>query len=237
MSCSARLPIYLLFINALFKKNKSLILLSLYLIGIILAFVVARIFKNIFFKKEYSPLIMEMPPYHMPQFKGLIFYSWLKTKLFIKKAGTIILFASILIWALASLPWGVEYLSKDSILGKIGQFIAPVLVPSGFASWQNAVALLFGTMAKELVVGTLGILYNAGEDSLVNIISNNFNPLSGYAFMLMSLLYIPCVATIAAIKNEIGWKWAIFTTVYTILLGWTVATLFYQIGIFIVNIM
>jgi len=230
MSCTARLPIYTLFAGAFFAENQGWVVFSIYLLGIILAIIVARIFKGLFFKGEVFPLIMELPPYRMPTLKGVLIHMWERGSLFIKKAGTIILGCVVLIWLLASLPLGVEYASKESLIGQIGSFFAPFLKPAGFGFWQAGVALLFGILAKEVVVGTFGTLYGVKEAGLTNVIQEVFTPLSAYAFMVMSLIYIPCIAAIATIKRETNWKWALFAAGYSILLGWLLATGIYQVG-------
>jgi len=230
MSCSARLPIYTLFAGAFFSKNQGSIIFSLYLLGIILAVVVARIFKTIFFRHEVAPLIMELPPYRLPTIKGVIIHMWERGSLFLKKAGTIIFAGVILIWLLASLPPGVEYASQESLIGKLGSLIAPLLSPAGFGFWQAGVALLFGVMAKEVVVSTLGTLYGVEEVGLRTAFLQHFTPLSAYAFMVMSLIYIPCIAAIATIKRETNWKWTGLAIGYSLALGWVVAVVIYQIG-------
>lgn len=229
MSCSARLPIYILFTGAFFKNSQALIVLSLYITGVFLAIVVAKILSRTVFKKEESPpLVMELPPYKRPAIRWSLKLSWFRSKLFLRKAGTIIFSAVVIIWLLSSLPLGVEYASKESILGKIGSFIAPIFYPAGFGRWEIAVALLSGVVAKEVVVGTFGAIF--GEQGLVASLQSIFTPLSAYAFILMSLIYIPCVATMTAIKNEAGTKYLIITILYTFLLGWFLAVIFYQIG-------
>ncbi|OYD16215.1 ferrous iron transport protein B [candidate division WOR-3 bacterium JGI_Cruoil_03_51_56] len=230
MSCSARLPIYTLFTAAFFSRNQGLVVFSLYLMGIVLAIAMARIFKGIFFKHEVAPLIMELPPYHLPSIRGVLTHMWERASLFVRKAGTIIAGVVVLVWLLASLPWGVEYASQASIIGKIGVFIAPIFSPAGFGNWQAAVSLTFGILAKEVVVGTMGTLYGVGKEGLTAIVSGQFTPLSAYAFMAMSLLYIPCIASIAAIWRETNWKWTLLTVGYTLVLGWLVAVLIYQVG-------
>ncbi len=229
MSCSARLPIYILFAGVFFKGHQGLVVFSLYLMGIVLAVLVARLFKWIFFKEEVAPLIMELPPYRMPSLKGVWIHTWNRGSLFLKKAGTIIFLGVVLIWLLASLPKGVEYGSKASYIGRFGSAIAPIFKPAGFSSYQASVALIFGIVAKEIVVGTLGTLYG-GESALPTALQHSFTPLSAYAFMVMSLLYIPCIASIAVIKRETNWKWTSLAVGYSLALGWTMATLIYQIG-------
>ncbi len=230
MSCSARLPIYTLFAGAFFAKNQGLVIFSLYLIGMVLAIAVARIFKSIFFKHEVAPLIMELPPYRLPQVRGIFIHMWERGSLFLRKAGTIILAGVVLIWLLASLPVGAEYASKESLVGKLGSVVAPLLKPAGFGFWQAAVALGFGILAKEVVVGTLGTLYGMEEEGLKSALLQHFTPLSAYAFMVMSLIYIPCIAAIATIKRETNWKWTGLAVGYSLILGWVVAVLIYQTG-------
>ena len=227
ISCSARLPIYILFAGAFFKKYEGLIVFSLYLIGIVLSIIVAKVLsETIFKKKEEAPLVMELPPYRKPAIRWCLKMGSLRTKVFLIRAGTIIFSASLIIWLLASLPLSIPYGSKDTILGKIGSFIAPIFSPAGFGRWEIAVALLTGIVAKETVVSTLGVIF--GSENLIDSLKNIFNPISAYSFMLMSLIYIPCIATMAAIKNEIGLKYLLITITYTILLGWVIAVIFYQ---------
>jgi ferrous iron transport protein B len=230
MSCTARLPIYTLFAGAFFAENQGWVVFSLYFLGIILAIIVARIFKGLFFRGEVSPLIMELPPYRMPTVKGVLIHMWERGSLFLKKAGTIIFAGVVLIWLLASLPLGVEYASQESLIGQIGSLFAPLLKPAGFGFWQAGVALLFGILAKEVVVGTFGTLYGVEEAGLTNVIQEVFNPLSAYAFMVMSLIYIPCIAAIATIKRETNWKWTFLAVGYSLILGWLLAVGIYQAG-------
>ncbi|RKY00087.1 ferrous iron transporter B, partial [Candidatus Poribacteria bacterium] len=171
----------------------------------------------------------ELPPYRLPTLRNVLTLMWLRSSLFLRKAGTVILGGVVLIWLLGSLPPGVEYGSPHSLIGRLGRLFAPLLAPAGFGFWQAAVALIFGIMAKEVVVGTLGTLYG-GEEKLAEALSASFNPLSAYAFMTMSLIYIPCIATIAAIAKEAGWRWAALAVGYSLILGWITATLIYQIG-------
>ena len=231
MSCSARLPIYVLFAGAFFSKSQGLVIFSLYLMGIVLAVVVARIFKSIFFKGEVAPLIMELPPYRLPTIKGVFIHMWERSSLFLRKAGSIIFLGVVLIWFLASLPLGAEYASEQSLIGKLGSLFTPLLEPAGFGFWQAGVALLFGILAKEVVVGTLGTLYGVEEAGLTSVIQAHFTALSAYAFMVMALVYIPCIAAIATIKRETGWKWTGLAVGYSLVLGWFLAVLIYQMGV------
>ncbi len=230
ISCSARLPIYILFTSVFFKKSQGSIVFALYMLGIIIAIGVARFFKATFFKHEVAPLIMELPPYRVPKLKFAIIHSWRRGKMFLQKAGTIIVAAVIIIWALASFPAGVKYASESSYLGIIGKTIAPLFKPAGFGFWQAAVAIIMGIMAKEIVVGTFGTLFGAEGTALMGMLPHYFTSLSAFSFMIMTLIYIPCVATIAAIKKEAGLKWAVISVATSLILGWILSVLFYQIA-------
>ena len=230
MSCSARLPIYTLFAGIFFTKNQGLIVFSLYMLGIIISIFIARFFKKLFFNYDTSPLIMELPPYRLPQIQRILVHMWMRARIFVIKAGTIIVAGVTVIWLLANLPPGVEYASKESLIGQLGSFFSTALEPAGFGYWQTTVALMMGIVAKEIVVGTLGTLYGASGAGLQEILINHFTPLSAYAFMVMSLFYIPCLGAIATIKKETNWKWTGITIIYTILLGWILAVLVYQTG-------
>ncbi|ABY92437.1 ferrous iron transport protein B [Thermoanaerobacter brockii subsp. lactiethylicus] len=231
MSCTARLPVYVLFAGAFFTANQGLVVFSIYLLGIVLAIIVAKLFKKYLFKGKTSPFVMELPPYRIPTLKGLFIHMWERGSEFIKKAGTIIVSVVILIWVLSNLPVGVEYASENSLIGRIGSLIAPILKPAGFGKWEAASALIFGVLAKEVVVGTFGVVYGAEGAALTEAIRQNFTPLSAYAFMVMTLIYIPCVATIGAIKRETNsWKWTAFAVGYTLALGWLMAVIVYQGG-------
>ncbi len=231
MSCSARLPIYVLFAGAFFAGRRGLVVWSLYALGIALALAAAKLFSKVLFPGESAHFVMELPPYRAPTLRGAVLHAWERTSEFVKRAGGIILAASILLWGLANLPPGVPYASGDSLLGRLGMTIAPALRPAGFGEWEPAVALVAGIMAKEAVVSTLGVIYGAGQEGLTNALRSAFTPLSAYAFMVMSLIYIPCVATVAVIRRETGsWRWTLFAAAYTIGLGWVTATLLYQGG-------
>lgn len=230
MSCSARLPIYILFTAAFFPRQRGMVVFSLYLLGILLAVLGARLFRWLFFRAETAPLIMELPSYHAPTVRTVLRPTWHRTLLFIRRAVVVVAPAVAVIWLLARLPWGVPYAAQESLLGKIGNFFAPLLKPAGFGYWWTAVTLLAGVVAKEVVVGTMATIHGVGPDGLALIVQHEFTPLSAYAFMVMSLLYLPCIATFAAIRRELGWRWATFTAGYTLMLGWLTATAIYQIG-------
>ena len=231
MSCSARFPIYVLFAGVFFERNQGLIVFSLYTLGIVIAILSVLIFTKFLpsLRGEVSPLIMEIPPYRLPTIRGLWIPTWERTKEFLKKAGTIIFLGVVLIWLLASIPPSSEYGSENTIIGMIGKVLAPILGPAGFPYWQVAVALIFGVVAKETVVSTLGTLLG-GEENLSKSLLGLFTPLSAYSFMIMTLFYTPCLATIGAIRKETNWKWALFSLFYSLLIGWTMSVLFYQVG-------
>lgn len=283
MSCSARLPIYLLLVSAFFTGYKGLILFSIYLIGILIAILMAILFKKVFFKKEDIPFVMELPPYRMPTIRNTIIHMWNKSVQYLTKMGTVILVASVLIWALGYFPRNADYSidydvaiaqidnnpvidsiqKKESVqklevakesermeqsyIGRLGHFITPVINPLGF-DWKIGVSIITGLAAKEIIVSTMGVLYQSelgADETSVNLQTKLqqqtftsgerigqkvFTPLTAYTFMLFVLIYFPCVAAIAAIKREAGWKWAIFTALYTTLLAWLVAFGVYQIG-------
>ena len=241
MSCSARLPIYLVMIGAFFPNCASFMLLCIYTAGILLAVIMARIFSKFLVKGEDSPFVMEIPPYRMPTSKSIMRHTWEKGAQYLKKMGGIIMIASIIIWFLGYYPQHDAYESvaeqqKNSYIGQIGKAIEPVIKPLGF-DWKLGIGLISGVGAKELVVSTLGVLYtNEGDVENVNL-SNRIpiTPLVALAYMLFVLIYFPCIATFAAIKQESGsWKWAIFTAGYTTGLAWLIAFTVFQIGSLIV---
>ncbi len=348
MSCSARLPIYVLFAGAFFPKHAGNVVFSIYLLGILLAIIMARIFRVVLFPGESAPFVMELPPYRLPTLKGLLIHMWDRGAMYVQKAGTVILAGSMLIWFLSSYPahpsLSVNYqqllhqeaarhrsvltriarqvhvpadrlltyppfqqyervyttfeeksrglLKKQCVLtsaasvfkhalkgiegrypgtltayeayrrerdrhrnavksiearqaaekagksyaGRIGKFVAPVLHPLGF-DWRNTVALISGLVAKEIVVGTMGIIYKVGDaknegQKLMESLRRNMTPLTAYIFMVFSLIYLPCVATIGVIHRELNsWKWTLFSVSYTTVLAWIVSFLFYRVGI------
>lgn len=282
MSCSARLPVYVLLISAFFPNNQGLALFSIYFIGVVLAVCVALVMKKVVFKKAEVPFVMELPPYRMPTLRNTSLHMWTKGVQYLKKMGNVILLASILIWALGYFPRDVKYsqnydaqiakvqtsnilqsekkerinkleLSKESehqeksYIGQLGHGIEPLISPLGY-DWKMGVSIITGLAAKEIVVSTMGVLYqadlDANEDSpslkerLQEQVHHSgelkgqkvFTPLVAFGFMLFVLIYFPCVAVIAAIKKESNWKWATFTMVYTTGIAWVVAFLVYQVG-------
>ncbi len=304
MSCSARYPVYVLLISAFFTQMKGTILFSLYIIGILLAGLIAFIFKKTIFRSQDSPFVMELPPYRAPTVKAILRHTWFKGEQYLKKMGTVILLASLIIWALGYFPQnhqenlryqnligqaennydtkieqaGIGQLSvikelniekdkamhhlqmmmkqkhqEQSFIGRIGHFIEPVIRPLGF-DWKMGVSLVAGSAAKEVVVSTMGVLYQADPDSQENtgLISKLvgqkyengprkgeqvFTALSAFSFMIFVLIYFPCIAVIAAIRKESGkWKWSAFTATYTTLLAWIMAFITFQGGSLIVSL-
>lgn len=233
ISCGARLPIYLVFIAAFFPKHGGIVLFSIYVLGFLIALLMGKVFSKTLFKGESSYFIMELPPYRMPTIKGTLLNMWDKVGSFLKRAGTVIFVVVTALWVLSVLPYGVEPYSEASILGKIGNIIAPIFKPAGFGTWQASVGLFAGIVAKEAVVATLGMVYAGVEEGtqLITAIQGAFTPLSAVSFMIMTLLYTPCAAVIGTIKRETNSKrWALFAVVYTFAIGWILSVIVFQAG-------
>jgi ferrous iron transport protein B len=252
MSCSARLPVYVLLAGAFFPNHAGLVLFGLYLTGIAIAVLVALLLKRFLFKKDETPFVMELPPYRIPTAHSIAKHTWEKGKQYLKKMGTIILLASIVVWFLGYFPrpadTGQELTfaeqieqKENSYIGQLGRFIEPAFRPLGF-DWKISVALLTGVGAKEIVVSTLAVLYAGNPDEDFSSLSERlkaevrpdgsplFTPIVALALMLFVLIYFPCVASLVAIKNEAGgWKWAFFAMGYTFALAWLVAFAVFQI--------
>jgi ferrous iron transport protein B len=287
MSCSARLPVYLLIIGAFFPNNPGTVLFSIYAIGIFLAIILAIIFKKTLFKSKETPFVMELPPYRIPTVRNSLKHMWYKASQYLQKMGGIILVASIIIWSLSYFPRNIDFskdytlltetidnkiinesdsaniilLNQDKILllrekeaerqagsyiGQLGKFVEPVMKPLGF-DWKMSMSLIAGASAKEIVVSTLGVLYQADTENEADVLQKRlidetykigpnkgqkvFDPVVAFAFLVFVLIYFPCVAVVAAIKKESGsWKWAVFMIVYTTGLAWVFAFLVNQIG-------
>jgi len=247
MSCSARLPVYILFISVFFVTQQALVMLSIYLIGVAVAAVAAILFNKIVFKKHDMPFVMELPPYRLPAPRNIASHTWAKSVQYLQKMGTIILFASLLVWALGYFPHN-EHLAKEnpqlalqqSYIGRIGKFIEPAIAPLGY-DWKIGVSLLTGMGAKEIVVSSMGVLYHAQGEADENSESLKaqlkaqrftsgkhagetvFTPRTTYSFLIFILLYFPCIAALAAIRREAGTKWALFAACYTTAMAWLLA--------------
>ncbi|MBQ2497878.1 MAG: ferrous iron transport protein B, partial [Prevotella sp.] len=222
MSCSARLPIYIMITGTFFAAQyRSLVMISLYAIGILTSVVVSRIFSQFVIKGEDTPFVMELPPYRMPTAKAIGRHTWEKGKEYLKKMGGIILVTSIIVWSLGYFgTMGIAPSIEESFIGTMGHAVEPLFALQGF-NWQLDVSLIAGVGAKEIVASTIGVL--GGLDGI--------SPLVGYCYLLFVLLYFPCIATIVAIKNETSsWRWAIFAAVYTTVVAWVVSAAVYQIG-------
>jgi ferrous iron transport protein B len=256
MSCSARLPVYILLIGAIFPTFKGTLLFSIYLTGILIAIAVALIFKNTLFKSSEAPFVMELPPYRLPTARSVLKHMWLKASQYLRKMGGIIMVASVLIWALGHYPVqksfgsgtpGQGSVTEQSYIGRIGKFIEPVIRPLGF-DWRMGVCLLTGITAKEIVVSTMGVIYQDSDpknaslslgDKIQGAVYTNgkskgkhvFTPLATLSFLIFTLLYFPCFATVTAIYNETGsWKWSAFSVVFTTGLAWLLSLIVFQTG-------
>ena len=231
ISCSAKLPVFVLFSGIFFGKSAGTAVFSLYILGMAAAGIAARILGGTLFRGQGADFVLELPPYHVPSLRMVMRHAWEKGEEFLRKAGTFILISVVAIWMLASLPPGAEYGSPESVAGRMGMAVAPLLAPAGFGFWQAGVALLFGFLAKEVVAGTFGALLGGGEAGIAGALQGLFTPLSAYSFLVMTLLYVPCAASLAAFRRETGsWKWTFFLVLYTAFTAWAAATLIYQGG-------
>ncbi|EPY2280835.1 ferrous iron transporter B [Clostridium sporogenes] len=231
MSCNARLPVYALFASVFFSGHETSIVFSLYILGILLAFIIGLLFKNTLFKKDEEPFIIELPEYKMPEFKNLMLHTWDKGKGFLKKAGTIIFSISVIVWLLSNFNFSGMVDINESFLASLGRVLSPIFKPLGFSGWQTSVSLLTGLMAKEVIVGTMGVIY--GGDLKVTLL-NHFSPLSAYSFLVFVLLYTPCVSVVATMRKEYGSKMALFSVTYQIILAWIISFLIYNVGALII---
>lgn len=242
MSCSARLPVYLLLVSAFFSKYQGLILLGVYMIGVLVAVVTAAVLNKTLFKNETDQFVMELPPYRIPTVRNTLIHMWEKSVMYLKKMGTVILFASIVIWALCYFPHNENATNAEqmeaSYMGQIGHAIEPAIEPLGF-DWKMGVGLLSGLPAKEIIVSSLGILYEDSETSSLNatlrqqfdaIGSPHLSPLRAFSYILFVLLYFPCMATLVAIGKEAGWQWSVFALFYTTAIAWLLSFTVWQIG-------
>ena len=285
MSCSARLPVYVVFGLAFFGAAAATVITGLYVVGILIAGLVAIVLsRTILRERDDAVFALELPPYRLPTMKALTFHTWEKTKEFVVKAGTVIFIISIGLWFLMNLPWGVEE-QRDSYFGQVSAAAAPVFEPAGFGTWEASGALVTGFIAKEVVVATMAQAYVGDEESsaeavvptvgedireigsslvaaadgavrstlsiiprvdllpeteeepantaLSSALATHFTPLAGLAFVMFVLIYTPCVATLAAIRSEFGWRWAAFSGIYQFGLAWLLAVLVFQVGTYL----
>ena len=281
MSCSARLPVYVVFGLAFFGSRAGTVIWAMYALGILVAMLAGMVFTRTILKPDAtSAFVLELPPYRQPAMKSVLIHMWENTREFVRKAGTMILFTSVVMWFLLNLPWGVTE-QRDSYFGKVSNAISPIFTPLGFGSWETGGALVSGFMAKEIVVSTMSQIYLGGEDvetvepktfseevigvgtgfvdatlssgkillSIipgVNLIGEEaenedtalsialrkqFTPLSAVSLLIFVLLYVPCVATLGAIKHEFGTSWAITSAVYQTAVAWLMAFIVYQGGL------
>ncbi len=247
MSCSARLPIYVLLVGTFFESHAALVFLCIYLTGILVAMLTSTLLRKFYFKADETPFVMELPPYRIPTVKSSLRHMWGKGEQYLKKMGGVILVASIIVWSLNYFPLSSHDKSDgqqhDSYLEMMGKAITPVMEPVGF-NWRASVAALAGIPAKEIVVSTLGVLYTGDEEATDATLSAritapnpetgraDFNKASALAFMIFILLYCPCIATVTAIVKETGsWRYGAFTVVYNTLIAWVVAFAVYRVGL------
>ena len=240
MSCSARLPVYALLTGAFFPRQGGLVVFSLYLLGLLLAIGSGIVLKKFVFKGEPAAFVLELPPYRLPTLKNITLHVWEKVRGFLLKAGTLILAMSVVIWFLQSFGWqgGITMVEapEASFLGAIGGFIAPILTPLGFGTWQAAVALLTGLVAKEMVVSSMSMFYgfavSASGTAVAAAMSGTFaTPLAAYAFLVFVLLYVPCVAAVSTIRKEMNSaKWTLASIAWQLGAAYLVSLLVYQVG-------
>ena len=280
MSCSARLPVYVVFGLAFFGTRAGTVIWAMYALGIIVAMLAGMVFTRTILKPDVSSaFVLELPPYRQPALKSVLIHMWENTREFVRKAGTTILYASLVMWLLLNMPWGVTN-QRDSYFGKVSGMISPVFAPLGFGNWQTSGALVSGFMAKEIVVSTMSQIYLSGEEAqlsepatfgedvigigsgfvtatinsgkillsilpgvdiipankasddtaLSHALQEQFTSLSAMSMLVFVLLYVPCVATLGAIKHEFGTSWAVTSAVYQTAVAWIVAFMIYQGG-------
>lgn len=233
MSCSARLSVYSLFVGTFFKTHQALVVLSLYVLGVFTALILAKVFSTFLLKGESSLFVVELPPYRFPQGRTLMRSTWEKGKGFVRKAGTVIFGGSVAIWFLGYAgPGGFDVPMNESYLAMIGGLLAPLLAPLGFGNWQAGAALLTGFLAKEVVVATMNIIYaTPGADTLQGLVANYFTPLQAYSFLVFLLLYVPCLATVAVIRKEtLSARWTWFAVGYSLMIAYLLSFIAYRAG-------
>ncbi|MDY6017177.1 MAG: ferrous iron transport protein B, partial [Oscillospiraceae bacterium] len=234
MSCSAKMPVYAVFISALFASYSGITVFSIYALGLIVAIIYAFIMQKTILKGGHTPFVMELPPYRLPTAKTLGLHLWEKLRDFFTKAGTVLLGASIVVWALQYFSFSFRHVTNpdESMLAVIGKAIAPIFAPLGFGEWQSSVSVLSGLIARESIVSTLGILYGSGEGGVSAVISQVFTPAQAYSFMSFTLLFIPCVAAVSSIRREMNSrKWTAITLGCQALTAWIVTFIVYHIAL------
>ncbi|MDM7275153.1 MAG: ferrous iron transport protein B [Thermoprotei archaeon] len=233
MSCAARLPVYVLIAGALFPEYAGTVVFSMYMLGIILAILVSLLARKLVpgLKGKPAPLLLELPPYRVPTLTAVLSFAWRRALVFLERAGTVLFAGALILWFLAYFPWGVEPGSGDSYAGLIGNTLQPIFSPLGFDS-KLVTALVFGFWAKEVVIEALGILYGVeGEEEIRSVIAASVSPLTGLAYMAFVLIYVPCIATVAAVKKEtLSWRWAAFLVAYQLTLAYAVALIIARLG-------
>ena len=250
MSCGAKLPVYVLLAAAFFPRNPGIMVMAIYLTGMVLALLSAVLFRKTVLRGDPTPFVMELPPYRVPTLRGVLWHVWGKTLQYLGKMGTIILAMAVLVWFITTFPLlpadaargstpaaEAEAALAHSIAGRIGKVVEPVMAPLGF-NWKLGVATMTGFAAKEVVVATLGILYPGGttesggraglRDALAS--SPEFSPLLAFVLMLTTLVFPPCAAALATVRNELGWQWLGFLFAYMIAVGWILGTVVFQLG-------
>jgi ferrous iron transport protein B len=267
MSCSARLPVYVLFAGAFFGAHAGNAIFSLYLFGVAAAILMARLLQKTLLRTAETPFVMELPPYRWPTWKSIVIHMWERTRIYLNKMGGVILIASVILWGLGNFPIKKEF-SQDydtqiaqyslqntpeaiaeinrlqilkssekleySLIGRLGHATLPAVQPLGF-TWEMGISIITGFVAKEVVVSTMGVLYHLGDETstLIKTLqdpSSGISKLAAYAFMIFVLLYTPCLATIIAIKREIGIKWMWYSVIIQSVLAWSAAFVIYQGG-------
>ncbi|GAU75475.1 ferrous iron transport protein B [Fusibacter sp. 3D3] len=234
VSCGARFPVYVLFASVFFKGYETLVTFSLYVLGIVVALLVAVIFRKTIFRENESHFIMELPVYRLPNFKSLLIHVWERVKGYLVKAGTIIFAASVILWFTLNFNMTGMVPIHESFGASIGKAMAPIMAPLGFDSWQISLSLLTGMLAKEMIISNMAIVLGVtdGSATFLTALSSTFEPLTAYVFMVFVLLYTPCIAVVGVIKRETNsWKWTGFSVVYQFVVAWVVAFAFYRVGL------
>ena len=233
MSCNARLPVYTVFASVFFTNHRGLVVGSLYLLGIVIAFILGILLKSTYFKKDEEPFIIEIPEYKMPKFSSVLNVTADKALEFLKKAGTLIFAMSVVIWVLSNFNLsGMVEEVNDSLLASIGNVIAPIFTPLGFGNWQSAVSLLSGLLAKETVLSSMEVIFSG---NLQTVLTAHFNSLTAYSFLAFILLYTPCISTVGTMKKEYGGKLTVFSIFFQLTVAWIVSFLIFNVGSLVIQ--